>query len=157
MTSSMIACCNLAFLSTTNGARSCGYQDVGFVWGMIWVTSGQCDHLSEACLAPQFLCCSSQVVLASPFDFLIPPPQIRQWGFRSSIMRQWVSLIDSFKCGVIFTHMIMCFIIEICMHPFELNIVVCSQMTAGVILSAVDFTSPSILLGQLGLVHNTEL
>ena len=51
----------------------------------------------------------------------------------------------------------MCFIIEICMHPFKLNIVVCSQMTAGVILSAVNFASPSILLGQLGLVHNTEL
>ena len=37
------------------------------------------------------------------------------------------------------------FIIEICMHPLELNIVVCSQMMAGVILSTVDFMSPSIL------------
>ena len=53
--------------------------------------------------------------------------------------------------------MIMCFVIEICMHPLELNIVVCSQMMAGVILSTVDFALPSILLGQLGLVRNTEL
>jgi hypothetical protein len=59
-TSSAIAYCNPAFLAATNGARSCGYQDVNFVWSMIWVTSNPRDRLSKGCLA-----------LGSPIAFLV--------------------------------------------------------------------------------------
>src|SRR6266481_42322 len=51
-TSSAIAYCNLAFLAATNCTRSCGYQDVGFVWGMIRKNGGLRNHSLKGCLAP---------------------------------------------------------------------------------------------------------
>ena len=111
VTTSTIACCTLAFLTATNGTWSCGYQDVSFIWGMIWITGSQHDHLSEACLAPQFLCCSSQVVLASPIWLSHFTPSNWTMGFWIQHHRQrgvcdWIVWMWSYihTCDCVFHH-----------------------------------------------------